>query len=139
MKRSIYVVVALSLVLFGCGEMQTKGGGIAPTVSDKTIDVKVEKGKIVVPEDPAIVLPTHGGIKWELSKTERYTFPRDGIVIDPTNFSCRKPQNNGKTFHCIKLGHAPGIKYKYVVNVNDGTKPLDPLPLDPLDPWIHNQ
>lgn len=138
MRHATYVVVAISLALCGCGEMQTKGGEIGPAATDKKIDVKIQNGKIVVPEDPAIALATHGSIKWTLSETERYTFPRDGIVIDPGNFSCRKPQANGKMFHCIKKGHVRG-DFKYIVNVNDGTNPLDPLPLDPLDPWIFNR
>src|SRR6266581_4776704 len=29
-------------------------------------------------------------------------------------------------------------KSKYIFNVNDGTTPLEPLPLPPLDPWLFN-
>jgi hypothetical protein len=59
-------------------------------------------------------------------------------VIDPGNFSPCAPTKGGKSFTCAKRGHRLG-HYKYIVNVNDGSKPLDPLPLPPLDPWIANE
>jgi hypothetical protein len=58
-------------------------------------------------------------------------------VIDPGNFSPCAPTGGGKSFMCVKRGHQLG-HYKYIVNVNDGSTPLAPLPLPPLDPWVVN-
>jgi hypothetical protein len=75
---------------------------------------------------------------WNLPPEGSHIFPRDGIVIDPGNFSPCAPTKGGKSFTCAKRGHRLG-HYKYIVNVNDGTKPLNPLPLPPLDPWVNNE
>ena len=106
--------------------------------SNKVILVEVQSGKIVVPEDPAVVMRDQGAIIWNLPATGSYTFPRDGIVIDPTSFSPCNPIGGGKSFMCVKKVGKPGT-YKYIVNVNEGSNPLDPLPLPPLDPVIINQ
>src|SRR5260221_11298376 len=74
---------------------------------------------------------------WNLPPGGSHIFPRDGIVIDPGNFSPCAPTKGGKSFTCAKRGHRLG-NYKYIANVNDGSKPLAPLPLPPLDPWINN-
>jgi hypothetical protein len=141
MKYSAYAVVAISLALFGCVEAPRTGDGNAVGAAgsnNKKIDVKIENGKIVVPEDPANATRDQGAIIWNLPATGSYTFPRDGILIDPGNFSPCNPIAGGKSFMCVKRGHKLG-DYKYIVNVNDGSKPLDPLPLPPLDPWIFNR
>jgi hypothetical protein len=139
MKRHTYIVVAISLALCGCVEMQKTGdrnaGGAA---GSKKVEVRVENGKIVVPEDPVVVTRDIGAIIWNLPEKSNYLFPRDGIVIDPGNFSPCAPTGGGKSFICVKRGHKLGY-YKYIVNVNDGSRPLDPLPLPPLDPWVDNQ
>jgi hypothetical protein len=139
LKHSAYVVAAISLALCGCVEMPSMGdgrpGGAAGT---KTIEVTVVAGKIVVPEYLAVVTRDIGAITWNLPEKSNYLFPRDGIVIDPGNFSPCAPIEGGKSFMCVKRGHRLG-HYKYIVNVNDGSKPLDPLPLPPLDPWIDNK
>lgn len=138
MKHSAYIVVAISLALFGCVEMHKAGDRIAGgAAGSKKIEVRIESGKIVVPEDPAVVTGDIGEIVWNLPAGS-YTFPRDGIVIDPGNFSPCAPTGGGKSFTCVKRGHKLG-RYKYIVNVNDGSKPLDPLPLPPLDPWVDNR
>jgi hypothetical protein len=139
LRHSAYVVVAISLALGGCVEMPSMGdgrpGGAGGT---KTIEVTVVGGKIVVPEYLAVVTRDIGTITWSLPEKSNYLFPRDGIVIDPGNFSPCAPTAGGKSFTCVKRGHRLG-HYKYIVNVNDGSKPLDPLPLPPLDPWIDNK
>jgi len=139
LKHSGYAVIAISLALGGCVEMQKtdgeRAGGAAGT---KTIEVTVVGGKIVVPEYIAVVTRDIGAITWNLPEKSNYLFPRDGIVIDPGNFSPCAPIAGGKSFMCVKRGHKLG-HYKYIVNVNDGTKPLDPLPLPPLDPWVDAQ
>ncbi len=133
MKHFVYLVVAISLALCGCVDKTSSGAA-----GVKNIDVRVEGGTIVVPEDRAVVKADIGTIMWNLPKESNYLFPRDGIVIDPGNFSPCAPTAGGKSFTCVKRGHRLG-HYKYIVNVNDGTKPLDPLPLPPLDPWIANE
>ncbi len=133
MKHFAYLVVAISLALCGCVDKTSSGAA-----GVKNIDVRVEGGTIVVPEDRAVVKADIGTIMWNLPKESNYLFPRDGIVIDPGNFSPCAPTAGGKSFTCVKRGHRLG-HYKYIVNVNDGTKPLDPLPLPPLDPWIANE
>jgi len=133
MKQSVYAVVAMSLALCGCVDKTSSGAA-----GVKNIEVRVEGGTIVVPEDRAVVKADIGTIMWNLPEKNNYLFPRDGIVIDPGNFSPCAPTKGGKSFTCAKRGHRLG-HYKYIVNVNDGTKPLDPLPLPPLDPWIANE
>jgi len=133
MKHFAYSVVAISLALCGCVDKTSSGAA-----GVKNIDVRVEGGTIVVPEDRAVVKADIGTIMWNLPKESNYLFPRDGIVIDPGNFSPCAPTAGGKSFTCVKRGHRLG-HYKYIVNVNDGTKSLDPLPLPPLDPWVANE
>jgi len=133
LKRSACVVVAISLALCGCVDRTSSGAA-----GVKNIDVKVERGKIVVPEDRAVVKADIGTIMWNLPEKSNYLFPRDGIVIDPGNFSPCAATKGGKSFTCAKRGHRRG-NYKYIVNVNDGSKPLEPLPLAPLDPWVYNE
>ena len=87
--------------------------------------------------DPARLTADTGTIVWSLPTGTKYLFPRDGIVIDPGNFSPCAPTKGGKSFTCAKRGHRLG-HYKYIVNVNDSSKPLAPLPLPPLDPWVIN-
>ncbi len=136
LKHCAYAVVAISLALFGCVEKASDkiSSGAA---GSKQIEVRIENGKIVVPEDPAIATPDIGEAVWYLPKESNYVFPRDGIVIDPGNFSPCAPTGGGKSFTCVKRGHRLG-RYKYIVNVNDGSTPLAPLPLPPLDPWFFN-
>jgi len=133
LKHSAYLVVAISLALCGCVDRTSSGAA-----GVKNIDVKVERGKIVVPEDRAVVKADIGTIMWNLPEKSNYLFPRDGIVIDPGNFSPCAATKGGKSFTCAKRGHRRG-NYKYIVNVNDGSKPLEPLPLAPLDPWVYNE
>jgi len=132
MKHSAYVVVAISLALFGCVDKTSSGAA-----GVKNIEVKVEGRRIVVPEERAEVKADIGTIMWNLPEKSNYLFPRDGIVIDPGNFSPCAPTKGGKSFTCAKRGHRLG-HYKYIVNVNDSSKPLAPLPLPPLDPWVIN-
>ena len=133
MKRSACIVVAISLALCGCVDKTSSGAA-----GVKNIDVKVEGTKIVVSEEYAVVKADIGTIVWNLPEKSNYLFPRDGIVIDPGNFSPCAATAGGKNFTCVKRGHRLG-HYKYIVNVNDGSKPLDPLPLPPLDPWVANE
>ena len=133
MKYSAYVVVAISLALCGCVDKTSSGAA-----GVKNIDVRVEGRRIVVPEERAVVKADIGTIVWNLPEKSNYLFPRDGIVIDPGNFSPCAATAGGKNFTCVKRGHRLG-HYKYIVNVNDGSKPLDPLPLPPLDPWVANE
>ena len=140
LKHSAYVVVAISLGLCGCPQM-SKVVAPAPAGNKQigvTITVIKDRKTIAVSEDPAIVTADKGAITWNLPNESSYLFPRDGIVIDPGNFSPCVPTEGGKSFMCVKRGHQVGY-YKYIVNVNDGSKPLDPLPLAPLDPWIENR
>jgi len=132
MKHSAYAVVAISLALCGCADKTSSGAA-----GVKNIEVKVEGGRIVVPEERAVVKADVGTIMWNLPPKGSHVFPRDGIVIDPGNFSPCAPTKGGKNFTCVKRGHRLG-HYKYIVNVNDGSKSLAPLPLPPLDPWVYN-
>jgi len=136
MKRSACLVVAISLALCGCPEKASDriSSGAAKT---KEIKVTIVGGKIAVDPDPVRLTADTGTIVWNLPTESKYRFPRDGIVIDPGNFSPCAPTAGGKNFTCVKRGHRLG-HYKYIVNVNDGSKPLAPLPLPPLDPWVFN-
>src|SRR2546427_145544 len=133
MKRSACIVVAISLALCGCVDKTSSGAA-----GGKKIEVGVEGRRIVVPEERAVVKADIGTNVWDFPEKSNYLFPRDGIVIDPGNFSPFAPTAGGKNFTCVKRGHRLG-HYKYIVNVNDGSKPLNPLPLPPLDPWIYSE
>jgi len=137
LKHSAYAVVAISLALCSCVEKASDriSSGAAKS---KEIKVTIVGGKIVVDPDPAYATADIGEAVWNLPEKSNYVFPRDGIVIDPGNFSPCAPTREGKSFTCVKRGHRLG-HYKYIVNVNDGSRPLDPLPLPPLDPWWVNQ
>jgi len=133
MKHLACLVVAISLALCGCVDRTSSGAA-----GVRNIEVKVEGGRIVVPEERVAVKAGIGTIMWNLPPEGKYLFPRDGIVIDPGNFSPCAPTKAGKSFTCPKRGHRLG-NYKYIVNVNDGTTALKPLPLPPLDPWVVNE
>src|SRR6266852_8113038 len=136
LKQFAYVVVAISLALGGCVQMQKDVAGGA--AKSKNVEVTIQNGTIVVPEDPVRATADIGEVVWYLPEKGNYLFPRDGIVIDPGNFSPCAPTRGGKSFMCVKRGHKVG-RYKYIVNVNDGSTPLAPLPLPPLDPWWYNE
>jgi len=137
LKHSAYAVVAISLALCSCVE---KASDRISSGAAKSTEIKVTivGGQIAVAPDPAYLTADIGTIVWSLPTESKYLFPRDGIVIDPGNFSPCAPTAGGKNFTCVKRGHRLG-RYKYIVNVNDGTTSLAPLPLPPLDPWINNQ
>src|SRR3981189_2131727 len=97
LKHSAYVVVAISLALFGCVDRTSSGAA-----GVKNIEVKVEGGRIVVPEERAVVKADIGTIMWNLPPEGRYIFPRDGIVIDPGNFSPCAATTGGTSFTCAK-------------------------------------
>ena len=134
MTRLFFMTGALALTLAACGGTQsTVSGGAAATASDTDIAVTIVAGKIVV-ADVTFSEPHHGAVRWTITSPGNYTFPRDGIVIDPGHFSCPQGPGGNKTFRCVKKGHKSGDQFKYIVNVNDG-----PNPLEPLDPWIFNR
>src|SRR2546427_630217 len=103
MKRSACIVVAISLALCGCVDKTSSGAA-----GVKNIEVSVEGRRIVVPEERAVVKADIGTIVWNLPEKSNYLFPRDGIVIDPGNFSPCAPTAGGKNFTCVKRGHRLG-------------------------------
>ena len=126
-RRNLFFALAAAIGLLGCAGADMKAG------SNKEIQVEIRSGKIVVPEDPAVVARNQGAIIWNLPATGSYTFPRDGIVIDPTSYSPCHPIGGGKSFMCVKKMVKPG-DLKYIVHVDDGANSLPPL-----DPWIINE
>ena len=133
MKNSAFMAGALVLVLSSCADVARQGGrDLTPAGSDTEIAVSIVNRQIQV----ADITPspkTHGAIKWTIITAGNYTFPRDGIVIDPGHFDCSSNQAGSRTFKCKKRGHKSGDQFKYIVNVNEGTTSLPPL-----DPWIDN-
>src|SRR5436190_17220502 len=98
MKHSAYVVVAMSLALCGCVDKTSSGAA-----GVKNIEVRVEGRRIVVPEERAVVKADIGTIMWNLPEKSNYLFPRDGIVIDPGNFSPCAPTNGRSEEHTSEL------------------------------------
>src|SRR5258708_11329147 len=100
LKPSAYLVVAISLALCGCVQMQKDVAGGA--AGSKKVEVRVENGENVVPEDPVVVTRDIGAIIWNLPPQSTYLFPPDGIVLDPGHSSPCAPTEGGKRFTLLK-------------------------------------
>lgn len=142
MKNSAISVGVLALILSGCGDAPAKferssSVPACPPSNCVPVSVAIVNGYINVAGE-TYTYPNHTVIEWTIIAPGNYTFPDNGIVFQQHGvFNCHSHQGGGKTFTCRKTGHQLG-KYKYTVNVNDGSNPLTPFPLNPLDPWIHN-
>lgn len=102
---------------------------------ERVIQVDVVNGRVVVPENSALVQRKHGSIRWEIAK-EGYTFAANGIAIRNHNGAFRdcKPIGQGDRYRCIRTRHDAQAVYKYDVNVMQGSTAL-PV----LDPYIRNE
>jgi hypothetical protein len=135
MEKSAIVAGALAFALSACSSAPTTVGGGTSAAPSSTVPVHVviKGGKIIAPND-TYTYPNHTEIQWTIITPGAYTFPDNGIVFQqPGVFVCHPHQGGSITFTCKKNGH-PRDKYKYTVNVNDGSTPLYPL-----DPWIYNE
>ena len=139
MKKSVLVAALLALVLSACG----------PNVQDakKVPDVKkmdpsnplvsVVGGKIDINQDTIRFGKDKQNVKitWQLPSDSKYTFPKDGIVINDAGDEfpdCQvEPNDKGLKFSCKNKHSKPG-KYKYTIKVEGS--PVVP----PLDPIIEN-
>src|SRR5260221_14686029 len=96
LKHSAYLVVAISLALCGCVQMQKDVAGGA--AGSKKVEVRAENGEILVPEDPVVVTRDTGATLWNLPPKRTFLVPPAGIVLGPRNFSPWAPTEGGNSF-----------------------------------------
>jgi hypothetical protein len=98
--------------------------------------VSVTNGQITVSEDPLTTSESEGGLNWAIA-TAGYLFAQNGIDIGapPGVHECQVIAN-GQGVHCRKNKHLSGAKFKYTVNLVEGSSGR---PLPPLDPFILNR
>lgn len=132
MKKLIFVVAAAGIMLTACASHHPYG----PTADPLNPVVSVVDGKqIVVNQDPLVYAKEVQNVRisWRLPADSKYTFPKDGIVVNEAReeiVDCR-PAEDGRSFSCLNRHTRPG-KYKYNIKVQ-GT-PVVPV----LDPVIVN-
>ena len=129
MKKLIFVVAAAGIMLTACASHHPYG----PTADPLNPVVSVVDGKqIVVNQDPLVYAKEVQNVRisWRLPADSKYTFPKDGIVVNEAReeiVDCR-PAEDGRSFSCLNRHTRPG-KYKYNIKVQ-GTpvvKELDPI------------
>jgi hypothetical protein len=141
-KISAILIGVSVLVLSACCQVPGKleGNSSAATCSPSNcipVSVAIINGAIHAPDD-TFTYANHEVIEWTIVTPGNYTFPDKGIEFQKQGvFVCDPHQGGNKTFRCRKNGNPAG-KYKYTVNVDAVANPLSPLPLHPLDPFIHN-
>ena len=132
MKKSIFVVAAAGIILTACASHHPYG----PKADPLNPAVSIVDGKqIVVNQDPIFFAKEVQNVRitWRLPADSKYTFPKDGIVVNEAReeiVDCR-PAEDGRSFSCLNRHTRPG-KYKYNIKVQ-GT-PVVPV----LDPVIVN-
>lgn len=137
MKKSGLVAVALALGLTACAQMRAvEMGGVRTQPNPHAPNVYVVGGKyIVVDQEPIVVHGKNVWIVWQLpDRPSPYRFPANGIVITNPGgeiINCQVVED-GYRFRCFDKNSKPQ-RYKYTINVTDGTNLLDPL-----DPVIAN-
>lgn len=144
MKNSAFLVgvLAMGLAFSACGDVPTKSDRsrrvtTCPSSTCVPVSVAIAGGIIRVPDD-TYTYANHTKIVWTIITPGTYTFPDKGIAFQTAGVFICDPHGGTKTFTCRKNGNPLG-KYKYTVNVNAGSNPLAPVPLNALDPWILNQ
>ena len=132
MKKSIFIVAAAGIMLTACASHHAYG----PKADPQNPLVSIVDGKqIVVNQDPLVYAKEVQNVRitWRLPADSKYTFPKDGIVVNEAReeiVDCR-PAEDGRSFSCLNRHTRPG-KYKYNIKVQ-GT-PVVPV----LDPVIVN-
>jgi hypothetical protein len=95
------------------------------------IEVSVSGGQIGVSEDPVSTSPSEHGLVWVIA-SDGFRFSQNGIDIAAPGVHDCHLSADGQRVHCHKNRHVAGTKFKYTVNVVDGSG----QPLPPLDPFI---
>lgn len=134
-RLAALAAVGLAALLAGCTiniyqDGRYQGGGKA-SASNPMVVVVGGKIQRVVP-DPLVFAPDQVNVTvtWRLPKDGTLTFPAKGGIVFEAKASdeivnCRASEDR-KEFSCLNRHSKPGI-YKYVVQVDDNGKPLDPL------------
>jgi hypothetical protein len=129
MKKTLLVAVAAALGLTACASHHSHGMKSDPA----SPRVSILGGKqIVVDQEPLFFAKgiQNVRINWQLPPDSKYTFPKDGIVVNDARdeiTDCR-PEKNGLAFSCLNRHSKPG-KFKYTIKV-DGSPAVPPL--DPI-------
>ena len=129
MKKSVLVATVSALVLTACACNPLDVRNTNPHYPN----VSVVDGKyIVVVPDPLYFPKADQNFKitWQLPADSKYTFPRDGIVINDAGdeFPDCHQEQNGLRFACMNKHAKPGT-YKYTIKVegSPAVRPLDPV------------
>lgn len=102
------------------------------TMDPSNPQVSVVDGKIVVDQETIRFGKDKRNVKitWQLPPDSKYTFPKDGIVINDAGdeFPDCHQEQNGLRFACMNKHSKPG-KYKYTIKVegSPAVPPLDPV------------
>ncbi len=142
MKKSLPLAAVLALVLAGCAHpMRYRDGSSDPL--NPRVFVVAGRG-IAVNQEPIYIAPDAKNVTivWQLPAESRYTFPKDGIVVregdtvrnGKKEFDCDFEKENRQRFACVFANSKPG-KFKYTINVLDGTTPLKALDPSIVSDW----
>lgn len=134
-KRRATVAVGLVSLLAGCTiniyHDGKHGGGAGASATSPMVVVVGGKIQRVVP-DPLVfgADQVNVNVTWHLPKDGTLTFPAKGGIVFEAKASdeivnCRASEDR-KQFTCLNRHSKPGI-YKYLVQVEDNGKPLEPL------------
>jgi hypothetical protein len=129
MKKTLLVAVANGLILTACASHHSHGMKADPVNPHVSI---LDGKQIVVNQEPLFFAKgvQNVRINWQLPPDSKYTFPKDGIVVNDAReeiVDCRV-EKNGLAFSCLNRHTKPG-KYKYTIKVegSPAVAPLDPI------------
>ena len=129
MKKSIFAIGALALMLTACANITQIGFNISPNTPNVAI---IDNKQIVVDQEPLYFAKGASNVEivWQLPVGSDYKFSHNGIVIKNggKEFENCRVEQNGRKFACLNVHARPG-RYKYTINVESPTKKLSEDPI----------